>query len=99
MITKEWQEMQTAVLFEWKCTRRSETSVNIFFQVIFNVFTTSVGKGGGKKIFLYKFGGQIVLTVSFHVLLLPWLDGGKGKIFWHLVLINLLQFSHGHSTL
>lgn len=87
------------VLFERKCTRRSERSVNIFFQVIFNVFTTSVGKGEKTPLFLYKLEGQNVLAVSFHVLLLPWPDAGEGETFWHLVLINLLQFSHGHSTL
>lgn len=90
--------MQAAALLEWKWTRRSERPVDIFFEVIFSVFTTYFGKGEGKTN-LYIFEEQNELTVSFRVLLLPWTDVGQGETFWHLVLINLLQFSHGHSTL
>lgn len=71
--------------------------MNLFFQLIFNVITTSDGKEE-KQISFYTFGEQNILTVSFHLLLLPWPDAGEGEILWHLVLINLPQFSHGHST-
>lgn len=57
------------------------------------------GKERGEKVNLYISEQQNELTASFHVLLLPQTDVGQGKTFWHLVLINLLQLSHGHSTL